>query len=181
MGILFYFFDETDASKVHVVFVVSHCCFLVNWFRKISIGLYQLTGSKQECQMLIVIETPDSMWSSWFKNIFALDQPHKVHIPCEKFVHTRLQVFVDQNSCLEETEQERDEVKLMTCAVVKPLILSKRFIEVYFDFRNGSFEAWHLTELFDLLGWVSCDFLKPYSEGLISKPHWLLDTISIFN
>ena len=58
---LLHLLNEFDASKVHVVSFLAQSAFFVDALRDVLLGATELTGPKEEGQMLVVVETPDSV------------------------------------------------------------------------------------------------------------------------
>lgn len=59
-----------------------------------SIIFDELTGSKEECEVLIIIEAPHSMRTGRLKHIDELYLSHQDKVALEDFVNQSLEVFL---------------------------------------------------------------------------------------
>ena len=85
----------------------------------------ELTGSKQESQMLVVVEAPNAVATSRLQHVCQLDLPHQNHVPLEDLVDSWTQICLIVHSHFEHAEQKCDKVELVASAVVDSFIMSK--------------------------------------------------------
>ncbi len=107
----------------------------MNGIRSVSLVILdKLARSKQEGQMLVVVEAPDSVGASWLQNINELDLPHQGEVTLEHLVDQGLEILLFVDVQLHKAEEKHNEVQLMPSSIIDPLIGSKGFSQVHLQF-----------------------------------------------
>ena len=94
----------------------------MNTLWDVSLAAAKLAGTKEESQMLIIIETPDAMRSSRLQHVRQLDLSHKNQIPLENLIDRCLKISLVINAHLIEAEEEGDEVELVSGSIVNSFV-----------------------------------------------------------
>ena len=94
----------------------------MNVFRNVLLRSAKLACAKQESQVLVVVETPNTVRTSWFKVVSQLDLSHEKHVSLENLIYRCLQVSLIVNTDFVEAEKESDKIEFMTCNIVNSLI-----------------------------------------------------------
>ena len=89
---MFYFLDELDAAKIHVVVLCSQGTLFVDALGQVAVRVDELACAEQEGKMLVVVEAPDTMGAGWLKPVSGLDLPHEQDVLLEYLVDRSTQV-----------------------------------------------------------------------------------------
>jgi len=170
-----YLLNKLDASEVHVVLVFAQRMIIVNGFWNVSLRATKLTCTKEEGQVLVVVKTPNSVWTSWLQIVSELELAHQNHVALENFVDCTAQVSFVVDTHFEKTEQKYDEVQLMPSSIIDPFIGTKWLLPVHFNLRDTTLKARRRWQRREHLVRASKHFVHQRSEGPVAEPHRLID------
>ena len=88
----------------------------------VSLAAAELTSTEEESQVLIIIETPDTVRTCRLEHVRQLDLSHEDEVPLENLIDRCLKIGLVINSHLIEAEEEGDEVELMSSSIVDSFV-----------------------------------------------------------
>lgn len=123
-----HFLDEPDAAEIHIIIFLLQSWIVMNtvWSKSLWI-VAQLACTEQESEVLVVIETPHSMWSCWLQKVVCLDLSHQHYVSLENLVYQHLVIIDTENSNFTEAIKECKEIQLMAGSIIYSLFWSEWF------------------------------------------------------
>ena len=125
---LLYTLYEINAPKVHEVLVFSQGRCLMNAGWSPLVIALELTSSEEKGQMLVVIQSPNSVRTGRLQHVSQLYLPYEHHVLLEYTVDGADQVVLSESTNLAHAENEHHKIEFMTSTIVNSFVRAERFL-----------------------------------------------------